>query len=307
MAAEPFLRWAGGKRQLLPVIHAALPADFDLSKHRFFEPFVGGGAVMLSLSTHQASKSIAKSKTKRRRLVINDINEELITTYHALRDDVDAVVSALKRRSNKTSESDYYKARDRWNPASTAETAARMIYLNRLAFNGLYRVRADGAFNVPYGQIKNPTVCNEPLLREVAQWLGYVEIRSGSFIAALNDAREGDVVYLDPPYVPLSPTSSFSKYAKDDFREMEHGALSGVIRRLVARGVRVLLSNSNTDLTREIFGENLDLYVVSASRSISAAAGSRTRVEEVLGLSYPLADAADATTLALLPVHPKRR
>jgi DNA adenine methylase len=301
MAAEPFLRWAGGKRQLLSLIHAALPADFDLSKHRFFEPFVGGGAVMLSLDSHPSGAAVRSSKKKRPRIVVNDVNEELIATYRALQNHVDDVVSLLKTRAVGTSEADFYNARDHWTPTTGPEVAARMIYLNRLAFNGLYRVRADGAFNVPYGKIKNPTVCNESRLRDVADWLSFVEIRSGSFIAALNDAREGDVVYLDPPYLPLTPTSSFSKYAKDDFREMEHGALKGAIERLTERGARVILSNSNTELTRDIFSDVVDLRVVSVSRSISAAAGSRTRVEEVLGLNYPIADAYDPAVVGALP------
>lgn len=306
MTPGPFLRWAGGKRQLLPIIHAALPAGFDLRTNRFFEPFVGGGAVMFSLHDHQASSQMKASDRKKRRIVINDVNGELIDTYRAMRNDIDALVTELRAREKNTSESDYYKARDLWVPGTETERAARMIYLNRLAFNGLYRVRSDGKFNVPFGKIASPTVCNEELLRANSAWLAGVDIREGSFTSAVNDARAGDVVYLDPPYLPLTPTASFSKYAKDDFREMDQWALRGVIDGLIQRGVRVILSNSNTELTRTIFS-NLDLYVVSATRSISAAAGSRSRVEEVLGVSYPVQQTADPAEMGKLPVHIKAR
>lgn len=259
---------------------------------------------MFSLQEHPAAAKMKASDWKRRRIVINDVNGELVCAYRAMRNDIDGLVSELRSRENNTSESDYYKARDLWVPGTETERAGRMIYLNRLAFNGLYRVRGDGKFNVPFGKIENPTVCNEDLLRVNSKWLTSVDIREGSFTSAVNDAEAGDVVYFDPPYLPLTTTASFSKYAKDDFREIDQWALRGVVDGLIQRGVHVVLSNSNTELTRTIFA-NLNLYVVSANRSISAAAGSRNRVEEVLGISYKIGQATNPAELKKLQVYKK--
>lgn len=282
----PFLRWAGGKRQSLPLIHAALPRALSLKTNRFYEPFVGGGAVMFSLSEIFQARDVSN-----RAIVINDVNEDLIATYRALRDEPEKVVKGLRRLENRTAESDYYEIRSQV-PKSSVERAVRLIYLNRTGFNGLYRVNSSGDFNVPWGKLKNPTICNEPLLRAVGSWLSHIDIRLGPFSTAVTDAKAGDVVYFDPPYIPLSPTSSFSRYAKNDFLEIDQYALAGVIRGLTARGVKVILSNSYTDETIRIFAEHLQMYVVDASRSISAKASSRGRVLEVIGLNF---DAEEST------------
>lgn len=283
----PFLRWAGGKRKSLRLIHAALHKDFVLSEHRFYEPFVGGGAVMFSLSQFEL-----RSFGRRQPIVINDVNEDLVATYRALRDEPEAVIRGLKKLESRTSENDYYRIRGK-TPATSIDRAIRLIYLNRTGFNGLYRVNSSGEFNVPWGKLTNPMVCNEPLLRAVSQWMSRVEIRQGPFSSSVADAQSGDVVYFDPPYIPLSPTSSFSKYARDDFLELDQYALAGVIRGLTSRGVHVVLSNSFTDQTLAIFGDVLNLYVVGVSRSISAQASSRGKVLEVLGTNYELRDCSD--------------
>lgn len=285
---EPFLRWAGGKRQLLATLLPALPADFRLGHHRFFEPFVGGGAVMFALAGHPSAAGLkASGRKKGRPVVINDANDELANTYQVLQNDVEALIAALGVLGQDTSADAYYTVRAA-TPTDPVDRAARTVYLNRLSFNGLYRVNSNGHFNVPYGQLAKPQVCDVDLLRSCASWLRNVEVRSGSYAAALADARDGDVVYLDPPYIPLTPTASFSKYAKDDFLELDQWGLAGVIQGLVARGARVLLSNSNTPLTRRIYAPVVELHAVSAARSIGASAASRGRVEEVLGLSYPV-------------------
>jgi len=297
---EPFLRWAGGKRQLVPILLASMPAGFDLNKQRFFEPFAGGAALTWALSNHSSSAGlVATARKKGRPIVINDVNEELAGTYRVVQNDVEALIVALGEMAKDVSETRYYEVRDSV-PADFVEAAARTIYLNRLSFNGLYRVNSNGEFNVPYGKLANPLVCDRDRLRACAAWLAMVEIRSGSFTSAVNDAKAGDLVYLDPPYVPLTTTASFSKYAKDDFREMDQWALAGVIRGLIARGVKVMLSNSNTILTRQIFGKDLSLFAVSATRSISAAGASRVSVEEVLGISYPTSKAIVPSALRRL-------
>ncbi len=291
----PFLRWAGGKRKLLPILHAAIPPGFDLRFNRFFEPFVGGGAVMFSLSD-----VLQSPLSGRGRIVINDINVDLVETYTALRDYNSEVVEGLAALSSDVAEKDYYSMRG-MSPESIVEKAIRLIYLNRTGFNGLYRVNSSGGFNVPWGKLKNPTVCNEPLLKAVGGWLQHVEIRSGSFISAVSDAEAGDLVYFDPPYIPLNTTSSFSKYAKDDFRITDQYALAEVIEGLSRRGVRVILSNSYTSESVKIFGPVLELRVVNVSRSIAAKSSSRGVVQEVIGLNYSIEDCSDPRSIGALP------
>jgi DNA adenine methylase len=285
-SAQPFLKWAGGKRQLLSTILPALPDDFDLSVNRFFEPFMGGAAVTWALASDEASKSMTQTKRKRGRpIVLNDANADLATTYQVVQNDAKALIDALRLLERDTSETAYYAMRAA-RPTDAIERAARTIFLNQLCFNGLSRYNARGDFNVSYGKVARASIHDPKVLRACATWLRHAEVRSGSYVTALADAREGDVVYLDPPYIPLSPTASFANYTKDGFSEIDQWALAGVIKGLVARGVRVIFSNSNTELTRAIFGDDLNLYAVSASRSIAADGASRARVEEVLGISY---------------------
>ena len=296
---EPFLRWAGGKRQLLGTLLAALPADFDLAVNRFYEPFVGGGAVSLALASDLSGEELASAKGARKALVLNDVNDDLMNVYRVVVSDVEGLIKRLRRLERDTSSEAYYAMRAK-EPTSDLARAARTIFLNKLSFNGLHRVRGDGKFNVPYGKVAKASLFDGDLLRAVSRWLKHAELRSGSYSAALVGAQLGDVVYLDPPYIPLSATASFSKYAKDDFRELEQWALAGVVEGLSQRGVRVIFSNSNTELTRRIFGRELNLYEVSASRSISAAGASRVRVHEVVGINYPSRGARDPKVLGNL-------
>jgi DNA adenine methylase len=294
---EPFLRWAGGKRQLLPLLLGAFPADFDLTRHRYFEPFVGGGALTWALASSAAGQSLKPTKRKTGRpLVLNDVNDDLINVYRAVQGDVASLTARLTVLEVDTSEAAYYAARAA-TPSDPIERAARTIFLNKLSFNGLHRVNAKGAFNVPYGKAAKDSIYSAENLRACSAWLSRAEIRSGGYTTAVADAKSGDVVYFDPPYIPLTVTSNFSKYAKDDFLEMDQWALAGVVRGLIDRGVRVIFSNSNTDLTRRIFDEHLNLYAVSATRSIGASSSTRKRVEEVLGTSYAPSLASDPAML----------
>jgi DNA adenine methylase len=279
--SAPFLRWAGGKRGLLPTIIPSLPPAFDPKKNRFFEPFVGGGAVMFELGDPASSLCVTGKQ-----LVINDINPDLIATYTVLRDDVESLISRLAKMASKTSKDDFEVVK-RKRPKIDLERATRCVYLNKTCFNGLWRVNSNGDFNVPYGKIARPVICDAALLRACSVRLQGACIRLGSYIAAVNDARPGDVVYLDPPYLPISPSASFSKYAKDDFGNLDHYALAGVIRGLSERGVYVMMSNSDTLLTRQIFGGLLELRSLDVTRSISAGSASRTKVGEVIGINYP--------------------
>ena len=293
----PFLRWAGGKRRLLQTFLPSLPAGFDPTKSKLYEPFVGGGAVMFGLGD-ESSQLYVPGK----RLVINDVNPDLIATYTTIRDDVEGLIRELTKLAKNVSQPAFEKVK-KSRPQTDLARAARFIYLNKTCFNGLWRVNSKGEFNVPYGHVNNPVVCDSELLRSCSARLSGAQIRLGSYFSALNDAKAGDFVYLDPPYLPLSPSSSFSKYAKDDFLQLDHYALAGVIRGLSERGVYVMLSNSDAPLTRQIFGGVLELRGLDVTRSISAGSASRIKVGEVLGVNY--APTGPAATLPLLaPAKP---
>lgn len=286
----PFLRWAGGKRKLVPTFQELIPAAFNPQKGRLFEPFVGGGALMLALGDSDNPLHIPG-----KRLVINDANPELTTTYRAIRDDVEALIALLGKLAADTSKAAFERQK-KLAPSDDVTRAARFIFLNRTCFNGLWRVNSSGAFNVPYGNLANPFIFDPDALRAVSRRLTGAQIREGSYIQAVNDAKAGDLVYLDPPYLPLNPSSSFSKYAKDDFGQTDQYALAGAIRALTDRGVFVVFSNSDTPLTRHIFGPELDLWQISVARSISASAASRSKVHEVVGVNFQVTNAPAALT-----------
>lgn len=301
--ASPFLRWAGGKRTLQQLIVDAFPTDFDPAQHRYFEPFVGGCAVMF------ASEAFIPGH----RVVINDANRELATTYRALRDDVDAVIVDLANYAKQNTLEDYLHARARHLTLTDGELPAWFIYLNKTCFNGLWRVNSSGQYNVPYGKLATPAILDEPTLRAAARRLQGVDIRTGSYIDAVRDATAGDVVYFDPPYLPLT-ASSFTKYAKDDFTLNDQRELANLIADLTQRGVRVIMSNAHTTvpdpnsttgtgLTVSIYGDVLDLRELHVARSVGASAHTRVRAREILGFNYPL----PAVLNAALPTLPDTR
>jgi DNA adenine methylase len=279
----PFIKWAGGKRTLVPIIANLFPKDFDPSKNRFYEPMVGGGALMLALGDIDGSHMYVAGK----KLVINDVNPILIETYKVIRDSVEELISELELLSNDLSAEAFERVKNSI-VTKPVEVAARFIYLNKTCFNGLWRVNGSGKFNVPWGQNPNASVFDAEHLRSVSLRLRGAQIRQTTYIAAIEDAKAGDLVYLDPPYIPLSLSASFSKYQKDNFGLLDHHAMSAVVAELTERGVRVILSNSDTAETRRIFGKVLTLYGVSMRRSIGASSASRTKVQEVLAFNYPI-------------------
>jgi DNA adenine methylase len=266
--ARPFVKFVGGKTKLLPEILQRLPAAFNT----YYEPFLGGGAVFFALTEENRFKNA----------VIGDANADLMRTYEALARDVDNVIRELKKHLYKE---EYYYAVRKLRPGllSLTDHAARFIYLNKTGFNGLYRVNKKGEFNVPFGRYTNPTICDEENLRTVAAVLGkdHGTAVTGDFERTVDGANKGDVVYFDPPYVPASETANFTAYTVGGFGLQDQIRLRDVAKRLAARGVHVLLSNSDTPLVRELY-EKFNLEEVQVPRSINSKSGKRGKVGELL-------------------------
>ncbi|HET9623850.1 MAG TPA: DNA adenine methylase [Kofleriaceae bacterium] len=265
-AAAPIVKWAGGKSKLVPALIARLPARW----HRYFEPFAGGAALFFRLAPPRA--------------VLGDVNADLIATYRALAADPDDVIRGLQRHVRAHGEPHYYDVRARWNDRtawSAARTAAAFIYLNKTCFNGLWRVNRAGHFNVPMGRYARPTICEPAALHAAHAVLQRAELRAGDFRATLADAGRGDVCYLDPPYMPVSATASFTTYAATGFSFEHQQALAATARELVARGVHVILSNSDVPAVRALY-KGFHIEEVRVARSINANAARRGAVNELI-------------------------
>jgi DNA adenine methylase len=275
--ARPFLKWAGSKKQLLGAFVPLFPRVAATTGYH--EPFVGSGAVFFH----------AKNVIAPRRCSLSDSNAELMAAYTAVRDDVDKVIAALEHHRARHNEEHFYKVRaiapDELATQSAVERGARLIYLNKTCFNGLYRVNSRGLFNVPMGRYVNPGILDVDLLRSASAALQQVKLATAEFTWVLRRARPGDVVYFDPPYVPLSDTSYFTAYSKGAFGEAEQRQLADVYRQLDARGCRVMLSNSDTPLVRELY-RGFDLRNLLAKRTINSKSDRRGDVREVLVLNY---------------------
>jgi DNA adenine methylase len=278
----PFLRWAGGKRRLTHALIETFPLEFDPLRHRFFEPFVGGGALAFALGNTD-SESFVLGKN----LTISDMNPELINAYKVVRDSVFDLIEDLIILERKIDENNYYRIRADIPEDDTAR-AARFIYLNKTCYNGLWRVNRDGLFNVPFDKKKtgNASLFSHENLIACSERLKGSTIRHCGFRSAVSKANRGDMVYFDPPYIPLTPTASFSSYSKEGFGIEDHEELASVIRDLTRRGVYVLFSNSDTPLTRKIFRDELTLRRLFMRRSMSAKGDKRDDVYEILGMNY---------------------
>lgn len=272
----PFLKWAGGKRYLQETILRELPEKINT----YYEPFVGGGAIFFALAKEKRFK---KAK-------LSDINQDLILTYRAVRDNVKDVIEALQQLEQRhkkaladhgSADTVYYQIRN----VSDTElpvlvTAARMIYLNKTGFNGLYRVNKMGRFNVPYGQYKNPTICNVKVLTEASECLQDVQLTIEDFEASAYQATKGDAIYFDPPYWPLDE-KSFTSYTSCGFDSLDHIRLADFIYKLRRRGTFVLLSNSDVVQVRNLYND-MHIIPVEAPRRINSNAKSRGLVSELL-------------------------
>lgn len=283
---KPLLKWAGGKRRLLQTLFEVFPANFDLKQNNYFEPFVGGGAVLFGLANHLSKEEIGSLSKKQKSIIVSDTNGELINFYKVVRDSPSDLSNKIRDLAKRTDRDDFYSVRSS-SPTTKVGRAARLLYLNRLCFNGLYRVNSKGEFNVPYGRYLNPNIYNPELIKACSAWLKHAQISEATFKDAVVKARKGDLVYFDPPYIPLSATASFSNYAKEGFSEKDQRELAKVIATLTKKGVYVVLSNSDTKLSRQIFGD-LNLYSVPVGRSISANGATRSKVKELIGTNYPV-------------------
>lgn len=270
--AQPFLKWAGGKRQLLPEIRKRIPARF----HTYFEPFVGAGAVFFDIQPKKA--------------VINDINFELINTYRMIQNDVEKLIAELEKYKNE--KEFYYKIRNldrtqEFEKLSNVERAARLIYLNKTCFNGLFRVNRRGQFNVPFGKYKHPNIVNADVLRAVHEYLitNEISILNVDFGQAVEQAEAGDFIYFDPPYDPLSETANFTDYSLHGFTRDDQIRLRDLFVKLDKRGCYVLLSNSATPFIKELYAD-FHVEIVEANRTINSDAAKRGKIAEVLVRNY---------------------
>lgn len=270
--AAPFVKWAGGKGRLLSQLRPLLPPG--VARMRHVEPFVGGGALFFSRRPHRA--------------LLTDVNHALVETYRAIRQDVDRVVEALEELAERHCKERYYQVRESYNRKTrlaAPRRAAMFIYLNKTCFNGLHRVNRKGEFNVPYGSYKNPRILNEEGLRQASKLLQAAELRCASFESLLEHAKPGDFIYFDPPYEPISPTASFTSYARDGFSREDQRRLSEVFRALDRRGCKLMLSNSDVPFIRSLY-RDFQVDTVAAPRAINCDATKRGKVTEVVVRNY---------------------
>ena len=269
----PVVKWVGGKRQLMSEIEPLFPKRYTT----YCEPFVGGGAVLFSKQPRHA--------------IVNDLNKDLITTYLVIRDDVRTLIELLKQYENTA---DYfYKVRDldrdkeQYSQLSSVEKAARLLYLNKTCYNGLFRVNSSGEFNSPFGNYKNPNIVNEPVLLAVNKYFCNNDIAfySEDFASTLKRIKRGAFVYLDPPYDTVSDTSSFTGYNKGGFDRKEQIRLKNCCDELSANGIKFMLSNSSTDFIKELYN-NYNITTVNANRAINSNGQKRGKVEEVIIRNY---------------------
>ena len=271
--AEPFLKWAGGKGQLLKQYESFFPSKFS----NYLEPFVGGGAVFFHLYNTGRLRG-------NKRVILIDDNKELMNCYSVIKENVEKLIRILSSHKYANNKNVYYAIREE-EPQDKFERAARTIYLNKTCFNGLYRVNSQGKFNVPFGRYKKPLICDSRNLKAVSLALRNLEISSGHFETCLEFAKKADFVYFDPPYQPLSKTSSFTSYTKDSFSEEAQRKLCEVFKKLDKRECKVMLSNSDTSFIHKLY-KNFRIKVMFAKRAISCKASGRGTITELLILNY---------------------
>lgn len=271
---QPFTKWTGGKRQLLPMLREKMPEHY----HRYFEPFVGAGALFFDQLPKNA--------------IINDFNAELINCYHQIKGNPSDLIALLTEHQAQNSKEYYLNLRsfdrdERLSNLTETARAARILYMLRVDFNGLYRVNRNNQFNVPYGKYKNPKIVNADLIWEISEYLNenQIEILHGDFEKAVENAQENDFVYFDPPYIPLSETSSFTSYTADGFDMTDQIRLRDTFVKLDQKGVKIMLSNSSSNLTKELY-KDFYIHEIPVKRSNGAKSSSRRKITEVIVTNY---------------------
>jgi DNA adenine methylase len=271
--AGPIVKWAGGKRGLLEQLRPLAPAAFNT----YYEPFLGGAAMFLSLQPDTPLQA-----------VLGDANDDLMAVYRTVRDDLEAVIARLDGMQPHVLEQDYYYAlRAQDAPQlSAVERSARFIFLNKTCYNGLYRVNRAGRFNVPFGRYARPPMLyDRDNLQRVSRRLQAAKLECGDFAATLDAAGADDFAYLDPPYAPSTSTANFTKYTHASFTARDQQRLAEVVRDLTRRNCRVLLSNSDTPLVRDLYA-GYHVEVVHAARNINSDINGRSKVRELAILNY---------------------
>ena len=267
ISPRPFLKWAGGKSRLIQQYIPYFPKSYK----NYYEPFLGGGAVFFYLQPSAA--------------ILTDINAELINTYCCVRDNVEELIYILKEHKIRHNKDYYYSVRNN-SGGTDIEKAARIIYLNKTCFNGLYRVNSQGKFNVPLGRYENPNICSEDLLRAASEALSTSKIKQTDFADVLNYATSSDdFIYFDPPYYPVSETSYFTAYSSYRFAEDQQVKLKDVFEKLAGRGVKVMVSNSDCEFICNLYS-SFNIHTISANRAINSNAKKRGKITELLITSY---------------------
>lgn len=273
---KPFVKWVGGKRQLLTqfrLLNLYPSENFNPKTGKYFEPFVGGGAVFFDLLPETA--------------FLSDLNNELVVAYNVIKNDVENLIKSLKTHRLDKGYFLEVRAQDP-KKLSDIKIASRFIYLNRTCFNGMYRVNSKGGFNVPFGKYTNPLICDENTLRKVSKALKNVEIKKQDYKEVLKKAKSGDFIYFDPPYYPINKTSSFTSYTSEAFLDKEQLELRDTFAQLHKRGCFVMLSNSDTAFINKIYSEitGVNITKIQAGRAINSNASKRGKITEVLVTNY---------------------
>lgn len=271
---QPILKWAGGKRQLIPQMEKYLK---KIKYTSYYEPFIGGGSILFYLQPNKA--------------VINDYNKDLIECYKAIKNNYDELITKLEYYETKNNEHDFYKIRevdrtDEYNNWNSIEKSARLIYLNRTCYNGLFRLNSSGQFNTPFGKYKNPNICNKPVLKALHDYFtnNNIEFRNGDFEDCCNDVPRGSLVYFDPPYDQFDDQVNFVGYTENGFTKKDQERLKKLSDRLIEQGCTVIISNSSTPFIKNLYKDKskYTIHTIMAKRTINSNGKKRGEIQEVL-------------------------
>ncbi len=271
---QPFLKWAGGKRQLIPQMEKYLK---KIKYTSYCEPFIGGGSILFYLQPNKA--------------VVNDYNKDLIECYKCIKYNYDELITKLEEYENKNNEEDFYKIRafdrkEEYKEWSSVEKSARLIYLNRTCYNGLFRLNSSGQFNTPFGKYKSPNICNKPVLKALHEYFvnNDIDFRQGDFEDCCKDVQKGTLVYFDPPYDQYDDQVNFVGYTENGFTKKDQRRLKDLCDKLINNGCTVIISNSSTPFIKDLYSDKskYSIHTLMAKRNINSNAKKRGEIQEVL-------------------------